>query len=150
MMKGMKRYINFMFATMLAAVVCSCELETSDNGKLDGMWHYVATDTLTSGTTEDVSAKRIYWSFQNNLLQFEDKGGANGRFLLRFEKSDNALRLHSPYIYDRENGDKVLEDAAQLAPFGMNALEETFTIERLDGGRMTLSTDKLRLHFKKM
>lgn len=149
-MKGMKRYINFIFAAILSAVVCSCELETSDNGDLDGMWHYVATDTLTNGATEDVSAKRIYWSFQNKLLQLEDKSGTNGRFLLRFDKSGNALRLYSPYVYDRENGDKALDDPTPLTPFGINALEETFTIERLDGSRMTLSTDSLRLHFKKM
>lgn len=146
----MKLHINFIFAALLAAVVCSCDIETSGNGDLDGMWQLVTIDSLTNGATESVSAKRIYWSVQNKLLQFEDKTGANGRFLLRFDKSGGTLRLYNPYVYDRENGDKALDDPTPLAPFGMNALDETFTIEQLNGSRMTLTTDTLRLYFKKM
>lgn len=146
----MKLYTNFILMSLLTIVACSCEFETSDNGNLDGMWHLTAVDTLTNGTTEDVSVKRIYWSVQNHLLMFDDKSGVNTNMLLRFEHNGDSLRLYDPYIYDRDNGDHPLEDATLLLPFGMNALEQTYHIERLSGSHLTLSTNELRLYLKKI
>ena len=70
--------------------------------------------------------------------------------LLRFEHKDGTLRVYEPYIYDRENGDRPLDDPALMAPYGVNALDETFTMEALGGGKMVLSNDKLRLSFRKL
>ena len=33
----------------------SCELESSDNGKLDGFWHLESIDSLENGKTVDMS-----------------------------------------------------------------------------------------------
>jgi len=147
----MKRYYNIIIAFIFTTFVFSCEIETSGNGKLDGMWHLLTIDTLSSSVTEDMSSKRIYWSFQHNLVQFDDKANGNRSILLRFDNStDSILRLYDSYIYDRENGDKPVEDINILIPFGMNAFDETYTIEHLTGNTLILSTDKLRLNFKKM
>ena len=32
-------YINILIATVVAFIFGSCEIETLDNGDLDGMWH---------------------------------------------------------------------------------------------------------------
>ena len=49
-----------------------------------------------------------------------------------------------------ENGDYQLDDVSLLSPFGMNSLDETFTIESIDGGKMVLRTEELRLYFRKL
>ena len=130
--------------------MCSCELETSGNGKLDGMWHLISVDTLNTSGVNNISHDMIYWSFQNKLLELDDKTGANNSVLFRFKMSDGVLKLHPPYIYDRENGDRPLTNIIILSPVGVNELNEDFIVEGLDGGKMILRSDKLRLKFKKM
>lgn len=134
---------------VVLAVFCSCELETSGNGNLDGMWRLVSMDTLATGGSKDMDGTKLYWSFQNNLLQFDDKNMEYNSILFRFEHKDGTLRLYNPYIYDRDNGDKPVDDVGLLAPFGVNMLEENCEIELLNGSRMTLKTSVLRLCFKK-
>lgn len=136
----------------IAAVMslCSCEIETSGNGELDGMWHLVSVDTLATSGVRDMTSDRIYWSFQNKLLELDDKTGANNSVLYRFEFSDGTLKLYDPYIYDRENGDKPFTNIIMLSPFGVNELEEDFTVESFSGSKMILRSDELRLKFRKM
>lgn len=146
----MKLLTNFFIIAAVASSLCSsCTLETSGNGNLDGMWHLVAVDTIVSSKAENVSERRIYWSFQNKLLMLEDKAGTNTALLLRFEHKDSGLRLYDPYIYDRENGDKKLEDTALLKPYGVDAAEQTFSVDKLSGSKMVLSSETLRLKFEK-
>lgn len=134
---------------VVLAVFCSCELETSGNGNLDGMWRLVSVDTLATDGSKDMDGTKLYWSFQNNLLQFDDKNMEYNSILFRFEHKDGTLRLYNPYIYDRDNGDKPVDDVGLLAPFGVNMFEENCEIELLNGSRMTLKTSVLRLCFKK-
>lgn len=146
----MRHYIGFMIFAVVTAAFCSCELETSGNGDLDGMWRLAAVDTLETSGSKDMSGTKLYWSFQSRLLQLDDKGGKEPSVLLRFEHKDGTLRLYDPYLYDREDGDKPLDDVGRLAPFGVNALEENCAVESLGGSKMTLRTEKLRLSFRKL
>ena len=145
-----KLYLRYVLAVVVIAVMYSCELETSGNGDLDGMWRLSQVDTLATQGVDRMEGKKLYWSFQYDLLQFDDKAGGHGSVLLRFERSGSTLRLHDPYVYDRENGDYQLDDVSLLSPFGMNSLDETFTIESIDGGKMVLRTEELRLYFRKL
>ena len=142
--------IGLVPALLAAVLVCSCEIEMSGNGRLDGMWHLVSVDTLSTSGVRDMSEERIYWSFQNRLLELDDKSGVNHSVLYRFELSDGILNLRDPYIYDRENGDKPLTNIIMLVPFGINELEENFTVEGLGHGKMVLRSEYLRLKFRKM
>ena len=137
-------------SAIVAVMMASCELETSGNGDLDGMWRLAQVDTLATSGVDRMEGEKKYWMFQYKLLQLEDKAGTIGSVLLRFEHKGGTLRVYEPYIYDRENGDRPLDDPAMTAPYGVNALDETFTIEALDGGKMVLSNDKLRLSFRKL
>jgi hypothetical protein len=57
--------------------------------------------------------------------------------------------LSQPYLYDRENGDKPLENTEILLHYGVNSLNEHFKIDDLTSSRMVLSSRKCRLHFVK-
>ncbi len=130
--------------TVLVYVVCSCTLETSNNGDLDGAWHLLAIDDKPIEQHPD-----LYWSFQNKLLELSDKSTECGTFLLRFSREGNKLKLSDPFIYDRENGDKPLEDATSLQPFGVYNTTETFDVVSLSASRMTLKSSTVKLDFRK-
>lgn len=146
----MKYYIKIFVFAMFTALLGSCDLETSDNGDLDGMWRLESVDTLATSGSKDMTGTKFYWSFQLHLLQLDDKAGGHNSVLLRFEHSGGTLRLYDPYLYNREEGDEQLTDVQYLAPFGVNMLEEECTVERLSGSKMTLKTPTLRLGFRKL
>ncbi|MCQ2243774.1 MAG: lipocalin-like domain-containing protein [Bacteroidaceae bacterium] len=130
-----------LIASLLFAV--SCTLETSGNGKLDGAWHLLRINE------EPLESTQLYWNIQGKMLEFKDKQGAKGRFLLRFERKNGKLTLSDPHVWGRENGDAILQDTAKLAPFGVDNLDESFEIEKLDNSRMTLKSSTKKLDFRK-
>lgn len=147
----MKRcYTNILIAFVVSLMFGSCEIQTLDNGDLDGMWHLTKVDTLATSASADMGSKRIYWSFQARLMQLDDKSGANQSILMRFEHNGQTLRLYDPYIYDRENGDRPVEDITLLNPFGIVVPDETYTVESLSGSKMILLSGTYRLYFKKL
>lgn len=46
----------------------SCELESSDNGKLDGFWHLESIDSLENGKTVDMSKLHVFWGIEYKLI----------------------------------------------------------------------------------
>ena len=101
----MKRIKILSFVLPLLTLLCSsCSLETdNDAGRLEGMWHLVSVETISTGVTEDLSEQVVFWSFQAKLLQLEDKTGQINSYLYRFRIDNDQLRLLSPYLFDREN-----------------------------------------------
>jgi hypothetical protein len=134
---------------LFTLLLTACDLETSGNGKLDGYWHLEQIDSISTGSVNNLSQKRLFWAFQAKLLEFTDKDNVNATYLVRFSHSADSLILSEPYRFDRENGDEVLTDAAVLKPYGMNALKETFKIEKLSSSKMILSNSSYRLYFTK-
>ena len=158
-----KKIIYLTGLTIITIMLNSCELEKSGNGKLDGFWHLERIDTIgwqdsqsassgsaaVSSTVNDLSRARIFWAFQHQLLELSEHDGNYATCLCRFSYSGSSLVVNEPYRFDRDNGDEPLTDAELLKPFGVNNIEEHFTVERLTGSKMILSTDFLRLTFTK-
>ena len=53
--------ITFLFAALL--LLTSCEIEFSNNGKLDGFWQLIAVDTLATQHTSDLKTSGRTWAF---------------------------------------------------------------------------------------
>ena len=136
---------------LLALLFVSCSLETDNNaGKMEGMWHLVKIESITTVASEDLSEQVIFWSFQAKLLQMDDKTGMHNSYLYRFRIGDNQLTLTSPYQYDRENGDRPLTAyESTLGLYGIKSLTPVFRIEKLDRRKMILNDDSVRLYFDK-
>ena len=136
---------------LLALLFVSCSLETdNDAGKMEGMWHLVKIESITTVASEDLSEQVIFWSFQAKLLQMDDKTGMHNSYLYRFRIGDNQLTLTSPYQYDRENGDRPLTAyESTLGLYGIKSLTPVFRIEKLDRRKMILNDDSVRLYFDK-
>ncbi len=150
-----KRLFNTILATIALTTLASCEIETSDNGDFDGFWHLERVDTLATGGTLDLSKKRVFWGVHYKLISVYDidKEGTFG-YYLRFKQTSDQIVTHTPYKnnwhQDVENGgDHPIDDPTQLAPYGINNLEEEFVKEKLNGGQMILRSKTLRLKFKR-
>jgi len=117
---------------------------------MEGMWHLVKIESMTSAANEDLSEQVVFWSFQAKLLQMEDKTGQINSYLYRFRIDNDQLRLLSPYLFDRENGDHPLTAyEATLGRYGIMSLTPTFRIERVDRRKMILNDGAVRLYFDK-
>lgn len=136
---------------VLALLFSSCSLETDNNaGDLEGMWHLVRIEESVTNTHIDVSNEVIFWSFQAKLLQMEDKTGQHYSYLYRFRIDNDQLRLSSPYLFDRENGDHPLTAyEATLGRYGIKSLTPTFRIERVDRRKLVINDGTVRLYFDK-
>ena len=136
---------------VLALLFSSCSLETdNDAGDLEGMWHLVRIEESVTNTHIDVSNEVIFWSFQAKLLQMEDKTGQINSYLYRFRIDNDQLRLSSPYLFDRENGDHPLTAyEATLSRYGIKSLTPTFRIERVDRRKLVINDGTVRLYFDK-
>lgn len=146
----MKAVKSIMVMALVVAAMMSCEIEMSGNGDLDGYWHLVRVDTLTTGGVCDMSGKRVFWSVQSSLINATDYDRQYRGYFFHFDKSETTLRLFDPYADKRADGDIKVEDSSEISHLGINALDETFRIEQLSGSRMTIATEQLRLSFKKM
>ena len=141
----------FLSCTFLSScfLFTSCDLETSDNGKLDGNWQLRQIDTLSTGGVCDMTYSYIYWGIENKLLQVRDIDNNNLRILFRFDKQGDHLTIHSPHQVITKDELKPLEDAELLTPLGIIETEDTFIVETLSSGNMTLKNERFRLHFRK-
>ena len=68
-------------------LLASCNVETSDNGPLDGFWHLERVDTLATGGTTDYSSGYVFWGVQKELIYIKDSSnGSVGAYYLRFRQ----------------------------------------------------------------
>ncbi len=144
-------------AIALLCTTTACDFHDYDNGDLDGFWHLERVDTLQTGGTCDLSEEKVFWGVQAKLINVSDKQNDIYGYFLRFEHTDNVLRLYNPCDnherYGREEHltDDPLtdEDVYKLSPYGINALEEEYNVDHLSSSDMVLSNTSLRLKFTK-
>ena len=139
--------ITFLFAAFL--LLTSCEIEFSNNGKLDGFWQMIAVDTLATQHTSDLKTSGRTWAFQGRLLEMRDTKGGYSDLYFSFEHRGDSLFLDSPYLSDRDADDIKITDVNIVRPYGVNGLKEGFEIESLSNNKLTLRSKTLRLLFKK-
>lgn len=144
----MKKILSYIFVA--ATMLTSCEIETSDNGKLDGYWKLCSIDTLSTGNKADFTEKSIFWAVQANILSTQDKNNLlNPKYIFRFQHTADSLIVYNPQIYDKAEGNKEVTQIDELRIFGINSLTSRFHVESLSHKKLTLSDEYLRLHFRK-
>lgn len=151
---GDKKFLSVCAAAFLG-LAASCEMETSQNGDLDGFWHLEQVDTLSTGGVCDYSGKRIFWGVQHKLISVSDYDGMQSwrGYYFRFAQTGDSLVLNTPYrnlAHQEKGGDvPVTEVNDSLRRCGFNSLEERFWKEQLSGSKMVLRNKSLRLKFVK-
>ena len=105
--------------TVVCTILVACDVETSDNGRLDGYWHLTGVDTLATSGHRDVSEETIFWAVQFDLIQLKgaDRQGVGREFYARFDRQDGHLTLTlananyaSGYTLSNNNGTIVKAD----------------------------------------
>lgn len=140
--------ITFLFAAFL--LLTSCEIEFSNNGKLDGFWQLIAVDTLATQHTSDLKTSGRTWAFQGRLLEMRDTKGGYSDLYFSFEHRGDSLFLDSPYLSDRDVDDIKITDINIVRPYGVNGLKEGFEIENLSNNKLILRSKTLRLMLRKI
>ncbi len=140
--------ITFLFAALL--LLTSCEIEFSNNGKLDGFWQMIAVDTLATQHTSDLKTSGRTWAFQGRLLEMRDTKGGYSDLYFSFEHHGDSLFLDSPYLSDRDADDIKITDVNIVRPYGVNGLKEGFEIESLSNNKLILRSKTLRLMLRKI
>lgn len=148
--------------TMVAALLLSlmsCEIETSENGKLDGFWHLERIDSLNNNKIEDYSNKLIFWGIQMHLIETKDIDNNNINHLyLRFKQTTDSLyinKIYENHWHEDNYDDETAGDVPVSLPnndtrhYGINAIPETFLKEELNGRRMVLRSKTLRMTFRR-
>lgn len=157
----MKQQIIKSLLAVLATpfLLTSCNVETSDNGPLDGFWHLERVDTLATGGSTDYHKGYVFWGVQKDLMYIKDSSnGSIGAYYLRFNQTQDSLHITKIYLDhghednpNYEQGGDIPVEAIDnnLRQLGINAMPEHFKKEALNANRMILSTEKLCLKFKK-
>lgn len=131
----------------------SCELESSDNGKLDGFWHLESIDSLENGKTVDMSKLHVFWGIEYKLIAATQYDNNTERMFFRFEQTSDSLKITQAFInhgHQDNGGDIPLTEVTNdLRYYGINNLPEGFAKEALSGSKMILRSKILRLKFKK-
>ena len=131
----------------------SCELESSDNGKLDGFWHLESIDSLENGKTVDMSKLHVFWGIEYKLIAATQYDNNTEWMFFRFEQTSDSLKITQAFNnhgHQDNGGDIPLTEVTNdLRYYGINNLPEGFAKEALSGSKMILRSKTLRLKFKK-
>lgn len=146
-----KSIISLLCFAAAATGMISCDgLEMSHNGKLEGYWHIVEFDTLATGGVCNMSEGTLFLGAQMHLMSFYDSSSTVANLFSQFEKSDSTLRFYDFFRDDRAAGDHRETDISAMRLYGINDLNETFSIERLSSNSLVLKGSTLRIKLRKL
>ena len=141
---------RFFLIISVISLMTACHMESSENGHLDGFWHLVRVDTLSTGGTSDLHQDYFFWAFQFQLLSVRNTQKSPEEYFLRFQRQGDELVLSDPFQYVLQGKDAPVENIDLLRPFGINDQEERFRIVHLSSRRMTLRNNFLVLTMQKL
>ena len=141
-----KLYLYIIGITLL---LTSCNMVTSDNGALDGLWQGMMKEDLTTGEVTDLRDEQATWSFQGGMIQMNATSIPPSHVIGKFERGDKTLRVYHMALFTHGKGDTPLEDVTMLKVFGFTTLDETFRILELNDDALRVETDNVRLTFRK-
>ena len=146
-----KSIISLLCFAAAATGMTSCDdLEMSHNGKLEGYWHIVEFDTLATGGVCNMSEGTLFWGVQMHLMSFYDSSSKVANLFSHFEKTDSTLRFYDFFRDDRLAGDHRETDISAMRLYGINDLNETFSIEHLSSNSLILKGTRLRIKLQKL
>ena len=118
------------------------------NGALDGQWQLVRRNDA------DLTAQRIYWAVQLDLIQLRSPRVApttsvaySGGVILRFVRRADSLLVETGFLMDRDHVGP--RHPADLSALGVDTLPAHFAIRHLSSSRLVLTRGNQALEFRK-
>lgn len=143
---------HLLYLLLCSVLCCSCDIHSSDNGDLDGLWCLTLVDSLSCGSTVQYRQERVFWAFSAGLMTMRQMpANEHAEYVCHFTRDADILRMDDVYLSDRVVGDRLIspDSIFVLRPLGINALREEFSILQLSASNMTLQSNMLKLHFEK-
>ncbi len=152
----MKQSIFFVLISILLFSACD---KLPKNGDLDGMWQLMTVEK-TGEPAENVKAKKLFYSFQLDLVQFSDANWTTDRssYYAYFKRKGESMWFHTickPSKNESEEDDNVpftqeeIEVQQVMAPWGIYTLNPRFKVLQLDSDAMILQSEQAKLTFRK-
>ena len=149
----MKKLIYILALIYVMIGFSSCELETSDNGDLDGNWQLLSIDSLNTGGINNVKDKQIFYAVQFHLINIYALNIKNEyitpKSFFHFSQTKDSLIFYSADITKDDIYAHKDSFLTGLRPLGINSLEEHFKIETLNSKSIVLKSKELRLNFRR-
>lgn len=133
----------------ISLLLSSCNMVTSNNGSLDGLWQGMMKEDVTTGEVVDLRDFQATWAFQGGMIQMNSTTFPPSHVIGKFERGDKMLRVYHMAVFTHGQGDTPIEDASMLSVFGFTQLDETFQILELNNDALRLQNSKVRLTFRK-
>lgn len=149
MKKVLYIFTSVITCVALCTAMISCDIETSDNGNLDGFWQLTQIDSVANNKSVSMKESQIFWAFQTDVMEVRNLKAGDTKVLFRFEKTGNQLSIHTPYLEKDKDHRELLSDSTILKTYCIQGLGETYEINQLSNSNMQLSGSVLRLHFRK-
>ena len=149
------RLISFrtLILTLLPLFLSTACDKLPRNGALDGQWQLVRLNDT------DVTARRIYWAVQLDLIQLRSPIVApttsvpySGGVTLRFTHRTDSLWIETGFLMDRDRGRDLHIGSrypADLSAFGVDTLPAYFAVRHLSNARLVLERGERKLEFRK-
>lgn len=141
-----------LIALLPLALSAACD-KLPRNGALDGQWQLVRHNDA------DVTAQRIYWAVQLDLIQLRSPSVApttpvsySGGVILRFVRRADSLLVETGFLMDRDRGRDLHigpRHPADLSALGVDTLPAHFAIRHLSSSRLVLTRGNQALEFRK-
>ncbi len=141
-----------LIALLPLALSAACD-KLPRNGALDGQWQLVRRNDA------DVTAQRIYWAVQLDLIQLRSPRVApttpvpySGGVILRFVRRADSLLVETGFLMDRDHGRDLHigpRHPADLSALGVDTLPAHFAIRHLSSSRLVLTRGNQALEFRK-
>ena len=148
------KYSTLCLLLFILLLPAACDIESTDNGNLDGFWHLEQVDTLATGGSLNLKEQKIFWGVQYHLIHLTGAGQANN-FYLRFRQTGDSLYItqafieHSGTAGQQGNGDEPLTNDSLLQIYGLQSSNEQFIKVKLNGKWLILKSARLQLTFRR-
>lgn len=142
---------KIMITIVCALLLTACDVETSDNGQLDGFWLLERVENAQGGQgTQDEGivlspSADVYWGIQHRLLNARS---GSLSVVCQITYTGDSLLLGQPYLDDRDYGDAVVTDVKVVQPLGIHSLDARYAVRHLTASSLVIADNKHTLHFR--
>lgn len=145
-----KRYYQCCMRLMVALLLLTGGCKKAPiNNEIEGMWKL--EDFTTHEDGEIHPCKRLYYSIQLWVVDIAEKQGPHGykpsigRFI--YGENENEVIMRDFYYRSFTTDSKEATILEDLKPYGLNSLETTFEIIKVDKHNLTLRSKYATLRF---
>jgi hypothetical protein len=149
----MKKLLLLLIVCLVMGGFSGCNIETSDNGDLDGNWQLMEVHYFDNDSTANTKDSKIFLAFQFSLIRINGSINTKSDYdyiISRFEHTGDSLILNNFYYNSRAHDSLVTDTSTRdFVTIGVEGNEAHFYIEQLNSKTMILHSDFSRIRLRR-